>query len=109
MNFLINTLMISKEEFFSIIKEHNDQEERLETLSKVGITIWDSKLIEFGYGMFERVIKSNFNETGAEWIFWWLYERPFNSDKDLAWDQDKNPIPTKTLDDLWNIIKDHRK
>lgn len=100
---------ISKEEFIQLIREHDEQQERLDKLTEAGLPLWDSKIIEYGNLMFENLIEAKFTSEGADWIFWWLYELPhFNSETSHALDENGNPIPTDTLDDLWDIIKNYR-
>ena len=99
---------ITKDEFIKLLQEHNDQENRLDILSSIGIEIFSSDIIEYGARMFERLIESYFTEEGANWVFWWLYEK----DEDLetkAWDENHNEIPMETMEDLWNYVKQYLK
>lgn len=99
---------VTKNEFLELLREQDDQENRLDTLSSIGIEIFDSALIEYGTKMFERLIKSYFTEEGADWIFWWLYEK--NGDPEMkAWDENHNEIPMETMEDLWNYVKQYLK
>ena len=66
---------ITKDDFIKLLQEHDDQKNRLDTLSSVGIDIFDTALVEYGARMFERLIESYFTEEGADWVFWWLYEK----------------------------------
>lgn len=101
---------ISKEEFFQVLEEHNIQQKRLDTLAENGFPLWDSDLIEYGHRMFERYIGACFTEEGVEWICWWLYELPsLGSNGPHATDKNGNPIPTETLDDLWNLVEEYRR
>jgi hypothetical protein len=52
------------------------------------------------------LINSHFDEEGQDWINWWLYEKDGNPEL-KAWDENDNEIPTETIDDLWNLVKDH--
>lgn len=102
--------LISKEELAELLKEHDEQQERLYKLNEIGLQLWDSDLIEYGNLMFDRLIKARFTEEGAEWIFWWLYELPsFGDDGPHATDENGDPIPTETIDDLWNLVEPYRK
>ena len=107
-----NTLnkQISKEEFFKIIEEHEVQQECLDKISKAGLQIFDSDIIEYGNIMFDRVMKAYFTEDGIDWIYWWLYElKSFNDLGPYVFDENGNPISVDTLDDLWNLVQEHRK
>ena len=99
---------MKKEEFVELLREHDDQEDRIDTLSSMGLDIFDSPLIEYGNKMFERLIKAYFTEEGAEWVFWWLYEK--DGDPGMkAWDKNHNEIPMETMEDLWNYVKQYLK
>lgn len=107
---LTHSAYISKGEFIELIKEHNAQQEKLDILSKVGVQLWDSDLIEYGNIMFDRLIKARFTEEGSDWIFWWLYELPsLGCNGPHATDENGDPIPTETIDDLWNLVEKYRK
>lgn len=102
--------LISKEELTDLLREHYEQQERLDKLGEAGLRLWDSDLMEYGNMMFERLIKARFTKEGSEWIFWWLYELPFfNGDGPHATDENGDPIPTETLDDLWKLVEPYRK
>lgn len=99
---------IEKEEFIKLLVEHDDQEDRIDTLSSLGLDVFDSPLIEYGNMMFERLIKAYFTEEGVEWIFWWLYEK--DGDPEMrAWDENHNEIPMETMEDLWNYVEQYLK
>ena len=99
---------LTKSEFIKLLEEHDDQENRIDTLSSVGINIFDSPLIEYGNRMFERLIEAYFTEEGIDWIFWWLYEKDGNPDM-KAWDENNNEIPMETMEDLWNYVEQYLK
>ena len=99
---------ITKEEFFELIKMHDDQSKRLDKLSEAGLPVWEMDIIEYGNLLFDKVINSYFTQEGEEWIFWWLYEKNGNSEI-KAWDEDHNEIPTETIEDLWKCVKQYRK
>ena len=72
MNLLKKKLM-TKQQFLEIINLHQKQEERIDRLSE--IVDYDSPLVEFGWLMFDAVMREAFNEEQCDWINWWLYER----------------------------------
>ena len=77
--------MITKEQFIKLITDHRKHNDRL-----------------------DEVIGLLFQEEGVDDINWWLYEKCGRPDYKM-WDKDGNEIPTETLDDLWEIVKDYRK
>lgn len=64
--------------------------------------------VEYGNILFDEVLGLLFQEEGVDDINWWLYEKCGRPDYKM-WDKDGNEIPTETLDDLWEIVKDYRK
>ena len=58
--------------------------------------------------MFEKYLETYFTEEGTDIIYWYLFEKNGNSEYKM-WDKDKNEIPTETIEDLWNIVKDYLK
>lgn len=100
--------MIDEILFKKIIKEHKLQNERLQVLESYGFNIWDTPVLNFGFIMFDRLIETNFDEEGRDWINWWLYERDLLGNKPQAWDENGNVIPTETVDDLWNLVEKHK-
>lgn len=100
--------IITRTEFISLLQERNEQDNRLDILSSAGINIFGSALIDYGTRMFERLINSYFTEEGADWIFWWLYEKNRNPEM-KAWDENHNEIPMETMEDLWNYVEKYLK
>lgn len=100
---------IHKTELFEVINEYQAQEDRLTKLNELGISLWDSDLIEYGNSMFLKLLKATFTDEGIDWILWWLCEKPSLGDGTQAYDENGNPIPTETLEDLWNIVEPYRR
>jgi hypothetical protein len=80
--------MITKEQFIKLIADHRKHNDRLDKV--------------------EDVLGLLFQEEGVDDINWWLYEKCECPDYKM-WDKDGNEIPTETLYDLWEIVKDYRK
>lgn len=95
---------MNKNTFINLIEQHQEQSDRLDRLSE--IISYDSPLVEFGWIMFDYVIKEAFNEEQQDWIFWWLYERiDIITRKELPYyDKDNNACYMHTAEDLWNYI-----
>lgn len=100
--------MITKEEFIELLNDRinwNDKVEQLCELLKDNL--WESDIFNYGEILFEKILNLRFNDSGIDIIFWWLYERKY--DKDLNIKIDGKEVPSDTLDDLWEIVKDYRK
>lgn len=99
--------MITKEQFVKLISDKQAQNKRLETLASVfNPNILDCDLIEYENLLFETMLKFLFKSEAVDDIYWWLYEKS----PDLKmWDAEGNEIPTETVEDLWNMVKDNRQ
>lgn len=100
--------MITKEQFIKLITDNRKHNDRLDEVEDVlGLAIYDCDWVEYGNILFDEVLGLLFQEEGVDDINWWLYEKCGRPDYKM-WDKDGNEIPTETLDDLWEIVKDYR-
>ena len=101
--------MITKEQFIKLITDHRKYNDRLDEIEDVlGFTLSGCDWAEYGNILFDEVLELLFQEEGVDDISWWLYEKCGRPDYKM-WDKNGNEIPTETLDDLWEIVKDCRK
>lgn len=96
--------MIGKEKFIELIEEYNKQNKRIDQIGEFVTGIYDSPIIDYGWKMFDELKKAYFTEEGVDWIDYFLYENP----KECYYIDDVK-IPLKTIDDLWETVKDYRK
>lgn len=99
-----------KEEFISLISEYQNWSSKLDKISEVlNIpNLFECSLLEYSEILFNKTLRLLFNEDGVEDISWWIYEKAGRKDMRM-WDSEGNEIPTDTLDDLWNLVKDNQK
>ncbi len=102
--------MITKEEFIDLILKQQEWSNRVDEVSEAlnVPTLFESDWVEYAAILFDKTIDLLFNEDGVDDIDWWIYEKAGNPELKM-WDVDDNEIPTETIDDLWNIVKDNRK
>lgn len=101
--------MITKEEFIKLINDHRKWERRLDEVEDVlNIFPYEVDWINYGEDLFATTINLLFKEEGVDDIGWWLWEKNDNPDLRM-WDENDNEIPTETVEDLWEIVKDYRK
>lgn len=101
--------MITKEQFIKLITDNRKHNDRLDEVKDVlGLAIYDCDWVEYGNILFDEVLGLLFQEEGVDNINWWPYEKCGRPDYKMR-DKDGNEIPTETLDDLWEIVKDYRK
>ena len=104
--------MITKEDFIKIIEYIKEINKESDKWSDVGIDFIMTNLGNSICIFQDIVLQAMFIDKGVDWIDWWLYEKPalFEGDEpNKAYNEDGSEIPTETVDDLWNIIKDYRK
>lgn len=98
---------MTKELFTKMILEIQNFSNRVNQLCDVLRTaFFESPLVESGWNLINLLVESHFDEEGQDWVNWWLYEKDGNPEM-KAFDEDNNEIPTETIDDLWNLVKDH--
>lgn len=104
--------MMTKENFIEIIKYIKEINKESDNWSDIGIDFITTRLGNSVCIFQDVVLQTVLNEKGVDWVYWWLYERtPIieGDESNKAFDENGNEIPTETVDDLWNIIKDYRK
>ena len=99
--------MITKDEFITLIDDYQKWSEQVDKASEVlGIsTLFESNLIDYTSRLFDKTINILFDKNGTDDIYWWLYEKSGSPDFKM-WDKEGNEIPSETIDDLWEIVKD---
>lgn len=101
--------MITKEEFTKLISDnvtHNKRIYEVESVLKWHVFDWD--LVEYGNLLFDLILGILFEKEAVNNISWWVFERRFDPDLKIL-DKDGKEMPTETIEDLWNIVKDYRK
>lgn len=99
---------MTKEQFIEIIKQHQEQEKRIDRLSE--LIDYDSPLVEFGWVMFDNVMREAFNEDQRDWISWWLYDRiSFTTGEEYPyWGNDDKEHYVHTPEELWDLIQNYK-
>lgn len=101
--------MITKEEFTDLILEHKNWNNRLDDVEDIlGINTLEIDWIGYCYKLFDKTLYFLFEGEAVDNISWWLWEKSGNPEFKM-WDKDDKEIPTETIDDLWEIVKDYRK
>jgi hypothetical protein len=102
--------MITKEEFIGLILKQQEWSNRVDEVSEAlnVPTLFESDWVEYAAILFDKTIDLLFNEDGVDDINWWLYEKSGNPELKM-WDADGKEIPTDTVEDLWNLVKDNQK
>lgn len=99
---------IEKEDFIKLINRYKKNNTYIDKVCEIFPYFYESEVVDFGWLMFESLIRALFEEEGADWINWWLMEKGDNPEF-KAYDKDNKEIPTETVDDLWNLVEEYRK
>jgi hypothetical protein len=83
-----------------------EQQEKSHALYKVGIDLMN---YEEGWSdIISMLIRVYYGEQGADWIDWYIYERPgLANEENKAWDSDGNPI-CYDIPSLWKCVEECR-
>ena len=102
--------MITKEEFIDLILKQQEWSNRVDEVSEAlnVPTLFESDWVEYTSILFTKTLNLLFNEDGVDDISWWMYEKSGNPEFKM-WDENEKEIPTDTIEDLWEIVKDNRK
>ena len=97
---------MTKEGFIKLIENAQNYNKELDRWSDFGIDLFELPISELGWNFLNVVLPELFSDEGVDWINWWLFEKPGFGPNQAY---DGNVIPTDTIDDLWNIVKDYQK
>ena len=102
--------MITKEEFIDLILKQQEWSNRVDEVSEAlnVPTLFESDWVEYTSILFTKTLNLLFNEDGVDDISWWMYEKSGNPEFKM-WDENEKEIPTDTVEDLWNLVKDNQK
>lgn len=100
-----------KEEFIELVESAQKYSAEIKRWDDFGIDLYEKTITELGWKIFDIALNASFKEEGVDWINWWLFEKPgiFGNECNQAWDEDDKVIPTDTLDDMWNLVKEYLK
>ena len=102
--------MITKEEFIDLILKQQEWSNRVDEVSEAlnVPTLFESDWVEYAAILFKKTLDLLFNAYGVDDIYWWMYEKSGNPELKIC-DSSGKEIPTETVDDLWELVKDNRK
>lgn len=101
--------MISKEEFIQLVFDYQEWDKQVDEATRIlGVPLFESPIIDFAHKSFSMCIYYTFDQEGIDIVDWWLYEKSFNP-KLYMKDKDGKIIPTDSINDIWELVKNHRK
>lgn len=103
--------MITKEEFIQLIENAKNYNKELDRWNDFGIELFELPISELSWKFLDISLSIIFYIDGVDWINWWLFEKPgiLGNKPNEAYDKEGKIIPTDTIDDLWELVKDYRK
>lgn len=104
--------MITKDQFIQAVensKKYNGIYQS-DKFTFVDLEALDEELLKYKDRECSALWEALFEEDGVDWINWWIYEKNSRWGRFLeAKNVDGSIIPTETLDDLWELVKEYRK
>lgn len=89
--------------FRQLVNNAEEFQKEVDRWVDFGIDIFENPIVTTYWELFDVVIRKELDETGVDWIYWWLYEDHSNG----TVTKDDNVIPSETLDNLYDIIFDN--
>ena len=94
--------MCTKEQFLSFI--HNIKSFRLKITGLCCLNIDMTEAFPQIDKLEELFVQSHLTEAGQDWYWWYMYEKPENSDGGNVWEKDGTVIDMATESDLWDYL-----
>lgn len=91
--------------YISTIQKFNETIDKLSDLLKYDN--FEDTLISFGFYLFDKVIDMYFESEATNIIYWYLYDK--SKFPDLHITSEDKELPTETIEDIWNIVKNFIK
>lgn len=102
--------MITLEKFKYLMGKFRELDERERKFSRAVEEFSEDSYVIFtrGSSLALEAIEAAMEDSGG-WIDWWVYEKGFGARKEMrAFDKDKKEIPSETLDDLYDLVLNHK-
>jgi hypothetical protein len=101
---------MTKEEFTEVLRLYKKYVDNTTELAKIGLNLDDSEypLNVYVEKMLFTFIQAIYNEEGADWISWFIYENEYGNKGVAAWDKDNTPI-CYSIDSLYDYLEQNCK
>ena len=98
--------MIEKEQFLRLIKFKLEEITFIDEISEYISNKVIEKLMNNSGIEFNTILELTFNANGIDTINWWLYEKSISPDLGIYYNGKE--LPSDTIEDLWELVKDNR-
>lgn len=95
---------MKESEFIKVIKSIEQIEKLVDDLYKIGIDVNNSPIFEYEV-ISDTLWKYAYGQEGADWIYWWLYERDRNKPTESQCCDENGPLSINTISELYNFIE----
>ena len=104
--------MITKDQFIQAVENSKRYNEvyQSDKFAFIDLEALDETFLKYKDRECSALWEALFEEEGCDWINWWIYEKNSRWGSSLeAKNIDGSIIPTKTVDDLWELVKEYQK
>lgn len=102
-------LNISKEEFIDLVTYYKAFDNNIDKLTDAcNCNIFESDICTLGGLLFDKSIEAYFSKEAVDTLDWYLYDKAHYPKLKMTDSQGKE-IPTNTITDIWNIVKEYKK
>ena len=98
--------MIEKEQFLRLINFKLEAITFIDEISEYISNKVIEKLMDNSGIEFNTILELTFNANGIDTINWWLYEKSISPDLSIYYNGKE--LPSDTIEDLWELVKDNR-
>lgn len=100
-----------KEEFITMVETAEKFSAEADRWNDFGINIFELPIYNIPWKWFHVWADNNFTNDGRDWIDWYLFERKSITTGEIlaCFDEDGNMFFVKTVEELWDVVKDYVK
>lgn len=100
--------MITEKHFIELINNYQNWNKQIDAFEDVlnnAAALRECSIFMYTELLFDQLLNAYFTEEGVDWVYWWLFDRPTNHYSSA--NINRETVPADTVEDLWNIVKEH--
>lgn len=101
---------MTKEGFVKLIETAQNYRAEVDKISELDLNFIDFSTSSAPWIMLDIVLPELFLDEGVVWINWWIFNRiDIDGITNKIYDENDKEIPTDTMEDLWNLVKNYQR